>query len=301
MKNNLVAELVVDCKNQLGEGTFYDNTTGLLWWVNIPLPSKLFCLTTGADTVREWQMPEMISYAVPKASGGLLICAHGGLSSFTPDDVAYQRLKTLEPLQPFNRCNDACCDPNGNLWVGTMQNNLTPDGSPLAISQVSGNLHRVEPSLTAAAVVTDIAISNSCCFSPDGKKMYFCDTPRNIIWSYDLDLATGKITNQHDFATYDRGLPDGSTVDAQGCVWNARYGGGCVVRFTPDGTLDKVVEVPASNVTCCTFGSVNLETLYITTARTDQTESQLANEPYAGGLFAVNTGSKGVPDVPFAG
>ena len=294
------AELLLDCQDTLGEGLCYDAKANLLWWVDIPMPSKLHCLDLATQEHRSWKMPEMISYAVPRASGGLLIASHGGLNAFDPDEGEIRRIKQIED-RPFNRSNDACCDPAGNLWVGTMQNNVAPDVSPIKIASGSGALYRVDAQLEIELKLDGIEIPNACCFSPDGSVMYFCDTPENNIRAYDLDLASGAIKPGRDFATHERGLPDGATVDADGGVWSARFGGSCVIRFDPDGKPDQIIEVPASQITCCTFGGPELDTMYITTARIDLPADKLAKEPQAGGLFAAKPGRKGVPDQQFAG
>lgn len=295
------AELAVDCRNSLGEGTFYDIKEDALWWVDIAPPSFVYRLNVASGEVSKWPMPEMISYAVPRAGGGMLLVGHGGLHSFDPASGATELLRRIETTLPFNRSNDSCCDPKGNLWAGTMQNNIAPDLQPISIVGASGGLYRIDAKLAVQRKVADVAISNSCCFSPSGELMYFCDTPQKVIWSYDIDLDSGELGARRDLATYERGGPDGATVDSDGCIWSTRYGGGCVVRFTPAGKVDAVVEVPASQVTCCSFGGPRLDTLYITTARIDLSDRQLEDEPAAGGLFALRPGATGIADVPFAG
>ena len=295
------AELAVDCKNPLGEGAFYDVATGTLWWITIPMPSRIHRLDVSSGDTQSWEVSEMVSYAVPSQGDRLLVASHGGLNGFDPASGKLERLKQIEPMKPFNRSNDACCDLLGNLWVGTMQNNVAPDQSEIGIVSRSGSLFRVDPQLGIERKVPDIGISNSCCFSPDGRKMYFCDTPQEVIWSFDHDPDTGELSNKRDFASDSRGHPDGATVDSDGCVWSARYDGSCVTRFSPAGKVDSYLEVPASKVTCCTFGGPELDTLYITTARQGLTPGQLADEPHAGGLFAARTGVPGCPDVRFAG
>ena len=113
----------------------------------------------------------------------------------------------------------------------------------------------------------DVGISNTLAWSPDRRRFYFGDSLANTIWSYDYDRATGTIQNEAVFfAGFDRGLPDGSTVDAEGYLWNCRYDGGCIVRVSPDGKIDRVIEMPVKNITTCTFGGADLKTLFVTTA-----------------------------------
>ncbi len=297
----LSAELCVDCRDSLGEGLFWDNAGQRLYWVDIGMPSRLHsCDASGLDH-RIWPMSEMISYAVPRASGGLLVASHGGLSSLDLNDGQLRPICPLEPMRPFNRSNDACCDPMGRRWVGTMQNNIAPDGSDIAIAGNTGSLYRVGSNMETAEVISNIGIANSACFAPDGKTMYFCDTLQEVIWQFPFDAATGHLGVRSDFARHEVGSPDGSTTDADGGVWNARFNGSCVVRFAPDGRPDTIVDVPTSEVTCCTFGGPNLDTLYITTKRLSPGDARIADEPHSGSLFAVQPGIAGLPDVPFAG
>ena len=295
------AKQVLLCNNDLGEGLFFDQPSNRLWWVDIAPPSELWCLDLGNGASTSYPMPEMISYAVPMHSGGLLVAAHGGLSKFDPTTRQYDRIKPIEPMQPFNRSNDACCDLQGRLWVGTMPNNIAPDGSSIKIISATGGLYRFEADLSLHKIVSEIAISNSTCFSPDGKIMYFCDSLQGDIWKYDFDPDTGTPSNRQVFATYPDGVPDGSTVDAEGGVWNARHGGSCVVHFLPDGTPDTIITLPCTQITTCTFAGPDLCDLYITTSRQDLTELQLEREPLAGALFKARVPVPGTADIPFKG
>lgn len=246
-------------------------------------------------------MPEMISYAVPMKSGGLLIAAHGGLRTFDPITGQYELLKQLEPRQPFNRSNDACCDPQKRLWIGTMPNNIAPDTSSIKITAPTGALYRVDHDLSVHLMISDISISNSTCFSPDGTTMYFCDSLQDYIWAFDFDAPTGNISNRRNFATYNAGVADGSTTDSQGGLWNARHGGSCVVRFNPQGVVDAIIQLPCSQPTTCTFAGSSLQDLYITTKRQELSALQLSREPLAGSLFKARVPVPGTVDTPFGG
>ena len=148
--------------------------------------------------------------------------------------------------------------------------------------------------MTLTPFETGITISNTVCWSPDGKTMYFSDTATGVIWAYDYDLDEGVITNRRDFARFERGDPDGSTVDAEGCLWNCRWDGGCVVRFTPAGKVDRVIDVPAARPTSCAFGGTGLDELYITSARYGMSPAEIAAAPRAGDLFVCRPGVRGV-------
>ena len=177
-----------------------------------------------------------------------------------------------------------------------MQNNVAPDGAYMDIEQSTGVLYKVEPDLRIVPMEGGVGISNATCWSPDHRTMYFADTLLGAIHAYDFDLELGAISNKRVFAKPDSlGFPDGATVDAEGYVWNARWEGGSLIRFAPDGAVDAVVAIPASRVTCCAFGGDDLDTLYVTTSRLHLTEQELAEQPQAGGIFALKPGVKGLP------
>jgi sugar lactone lactonase YvrE len=194
---------------------------------------------------------------------------------------------------PTNRFNDGRCDRGGRFWAGTMS-----DGPRLP----TGSLYRLDADGTCTKMRGGIVIPNSIAWSPDDRVMYFADTHLHTIWAYDFDLATGAMRNERVFADSSNlpGYPDGSCVDAESCLWNAEYGGWRVVRYAPDGKIDRVVELPVSNPTCCCFGGKDLDTLYISTARQHLTSEQLTREPLAGGLFAARPGVLGLPEARFA-
>lgn len=295
------ADCIVDCRNHLGEGAYWDSEAGLLWWLDVPMPSKLYALDPVSGRVDSHDMPEMIASLCRRAGqDSLLIASHGGLNHWSKDG-GLRHVLNPEPDKPFNRCNDGAADGKGRFWFGTMQNNIAPNGAPIDLVEPSGTLYRLDPDLSLHAMETGILISNTVCWSPDRTVMYFCDTATGWISAYDFDEDAGTIANKRQFASFDRGVPDGSTVDAEGGLWNARWDGGCVVRFAPDGSVDRVVEVPCKLVTSCAFGGEDLDTLYITTARYLQDDAALAEAPQAGGLFAVKPGVKGIADGQFAG
>lgn len=191
---------------------------------------------------------------------------------------------------PKVRLNDARADPRGSLWAGSMGNNVNPDGSSGEVVGQQGVLYRIDPNGQVSSHGSGIGVSNTLAWSPDRRTFYFGDSLANIIWSYDYDATTGEISNQKPFfSDYSRGLPDGSTVDAEGFLWNCRFGGSCLVRVAPDGKIDRVIEMTAESITTCTFGGPALTTLYVTTA----TAGASAGDRLAGSLFALETGIKG--------
>jgi sugar lactone lactonase YvrE len=295
-----MVEVAVASGDQLGEGAYFDHEAGCLWWVDIPMPSALHRLDIATGAHQRFVMPQMISAVRAwRGRNELLVACHSGLGMIRRDGSNFNHLLDPEPQRPFNRSNDSGTDSQGRFWFGTMQNNMAPDGSALEIRLSSGALYRVNQDLTVTKHQDNVAVPNSISWSPDGRKFYFCDTMERTIFAHDYDADTGTITGRRPFARFHRGVPDGSCVDADGCLWNARWGGGCVVRFTPDGAVDRVIDVPVARVTSCAFGGPGFETLFITTAWHGATAAQRAAEPLAGHLFALRPGVKGLPAPPF--
>lgn len=296
-----IAECVVDCRDHLGEGIFWDEKEQALYWLDVPMPSKLHRWDPESREHQVWDMPEMISSMSVREKGGLLIASHHGLNHFDFDQEGLTRILEPEKEQPENRCNDGASDRNGRFWFGTMQNNISPEATNLPIEKNSGTLYRFDPDHSLHPMETNIGISNTLAWSPDNTIMYFTDTLTGWISAFDYEHSIGTISNRQNFAYAERGYPDGSTVDAEGYLWNCRWEGGCVIRFAPDGSIDQIVEVPVQRVTSCTFGGKNLDTLYMTTARWDMTEKEIEENPSAGGLFAVKPRVRGLPDACFGG
>jgi sugar lactone lactonase YvrE len=197
---------------------------------------------------------------------------------------------------PAVRLNDARADPRGSLWIGSMRNNVNPDGSCGEAGGQDGKLFRLDPDGTSKVCRDNVGIANTLAWSPDQRRFYFGDSLANVIWNYDYDARAGEITNEHPFFHgFVRGLPDGSTIDSEGYLWNCRFFGGCIVRVAPDGTIDRVVEMPVRNITTCTFGGVDLKTLYVTTARVEAPPG----DRLAGSLFAIETDVAGQPENQF--
>jgi len=289
----IVAECVIRSDDVLGECTVWCERDQVLWWVDIRGPSlKRYNPANGE--VRAVSLSEAIGSFGLTRSGGMLIAGmKSGLYMLDPGSGALKLVAAPERDNPGNRFNDGRCDRGGRFWAGTMN-----DGP----REPTGSLYRLDPDGSCASMRSGIVIPNSIAWSPDDRVMYFADTYLNTIWAYDFDLATGAMRNERVFADCSNqpGHPDGSCVDADGCLWNAEYGGWRVVSHTPDGRIDCVIELPVSNPTCCCFGGKDFDTLYISTARQRLTPDQLAREPLAGGLFAARPGVRGLPEARFA-
>ena len=292
-------EVFQECKNTLGEGIIWSSASNNIYWLDIPMPSKLYRYSFDSNTTKIFEMPEMITALAERDNNNLLIASHNGINNYDLIQNKFNQILKLEPEKNFNRCNDGAADFLGNFWVGTMQNNIAPDGSDIEINKNSGTLYSIDKNFNITTHEENIGISNTLVWSPNNKKFYFSDTLTGLISVYDYDADNKKITNKKNFAKFHRGYPDGSTVDSEGFLWNCRWGGSCVVRFNPLGEVDKIIELPVPNVTSCTFGGKDLKTLFITTARMGMTNEELKKFPLAGNVFALQTNIQGKADFKF--
>ena len=294
-------ELYNDCKNLLGEGITWSVDQENLYWLDVVIPSKLFQLHLPTNKLSTFIMPEMISSISIRSKKDLIIASQYGVYNYNLTSNNFTRLIETEPLLKFNRSNDGASDIKGRFWFGTMQNNLDEEGNDIPITKHSGSLYRLDIDLTLDKIESNLGIPNTFIWNPDNTKFYFTDSMEGIIYSYDFNEKSGEITNKTNFATFDRGIPDGSTMDSEGFIWNCRWGGSCVVRFDPLGRVDRVLEVPIANVTNCVFGGKDLKTLFITTARQGLSKEYVTKNPYAGSLFAIDLSIKGIEDNNFLG
>jgi sugar lactone lactonase YvrE len=286
-------ELVVKGRDLLGECPLWDERTQTLWWVDILAPSlKQFDPASGA--LKQNPLPEPMGSFAFREKGGLIAAMKSGIFILGADYASVEHLACPQEASADNRFNDGRCDRAGRFWAGTMNDvKRAPDGA----------LYRVSPDHRCTRMRTGVTIPNSLAWSPDSKTMYFADTVRDVIWSFDYDLQAGEMSNERVFVdcAANPGHPDGSCVDAEGCLWNAEYGGWRVVRYTPQGKTDRVIELPVQNPTCCCFGGERFDTLYITSAAQNLQSAQLAKQPLAGSVFAVRPGSTGLPEPRFTG
>ncbi|KPI03172.1 SMP-30/Gluconolaconase/LRE-like region-containing protein [Actinobacteria bacterium OK074] len=280
-------DIAVRAEATLGEGPTWDPATGRLIWIDI-LGSRIHTYdpATGHRTVRTTD--QHIGAVKPREGGGLVLNLRDGIALLDPDDTFHWLRRDLVPGR---RANDAAVAPDGSLWAGTMRYDERAGG---------GTLTRYAPDGTPTLLLDDVTVSNGTGWSPDGRLMYYIDTPTRRIDVFDYDPTGAQPpTNRRTLATVEEGAgwPDGLTVDADGCVWVALWDGGGVRRYTPDGTLDRVLSVPAPRTTACAFGGPDLTDLYITTART----GLAAPTPLSGSLLVIPGAGKGVAQRAFAG
>jgi len=275
-----------------GEAATWDAATDRLYWTDIN--RFLFHdFDPVAGTTRTHMFDEpVVALSLTDRAGWLLVALGSGLILFEPRTGKREDLAAKLSGWPQQRLNDGRSDPRGTFWVGSMANNVASDGAPLPVRDGEGALFRYDHQGGAMVTVeTGIGIANTLCWSPDRRHFYFGDTLRNEIRVYDYDIDSGAISNGAPFfAGFDRGLPDGSAIDSDGYLWNCRFGGGCIVRVAPDGTIDRVIDMPVSNITTCTFGGPALKTLYVTTAAAETVER------LAGSLFAIEAEVTGMDE-----
>ena len=284
MNSNPVCVAPVGCR--CGEGAIWHAGHGAVYWTDINR-FLIHRFTTSDNSVRSWFFDEPITALSLTDDDDVIVVALGSrVLLWEPEsDVRHDPIFVLDGW-PQVRLNDGRTDPRGSFWVGTMRNNVNPDGSLGEAGGQDGVLYRVGQDGSATIHRRNIGISNTLAWSPDQSRFYTGDTLANVIWAYDYDSQTGEIANERPFLKdFSRGLPDGSSVDSEGFLWNCRYFGNCIVRVAPDGAIDRVIEMPVRNVTTCAFGGADLRTLYITTASNDAAPG----DRLAGGLFAMET------------
>lgn len=290
------AVCVVPSGDWCGEGPVWNAAEQSLYWVDINR-FLIHRLRTRDGCVHSWFFEEPVTVlGLTTREGTLVVALASRLILWEPTTDARRDQGFHLPGWPAVRLNEGKPDPRGSMWLGTMRNNVNPDGTGGDESGTPGILYRVDPDGKVSVWKRDIGISNTMAWTPDRKRFYFADTPRNEVYVYDYDEATGDISGERPFFTgYERGLPDGSAMDTAGYLWNCRHGGKCVVRVAPDGTVDRVVEVAATRVTSCAFGGEDLKTLYVTSAGMNAP----AGEQRAGSVFAIACDTAGLPENRF--
>ncbi|MFI1965203.1 SMP-30/gluconolactonase/LRE family protein [Streptomyces pathocidini] len=285
-------EVAVRAAAELGEGPTWDPETGRLIWVDI-LSSRVHGYDPATDRRTVLPTEQHVGAAKPRAGGGLVVNLRDGVGLYAADG-GFSWL-VHDPVQG-RRGNDAAVAPDGSLWAGTMSYDETAGGATLS---------RIHPDGTAVGVLDDVTVSNGIGWSPDGRLMYYIDTPTRRIDVFDVldgdtaaDGHRGGVTGRRPFATVEEGAgwPDGLCVDAEGCVWVALWDGAAIRRYAPDGTLDRTVELPVLRPTACAFGGAGQTDLYVTSARVGHTP-----HPLAGSLLVLPDAGQGLPQQAFAG
>jgi sugar lactone lactonase YvrE len=287
-------EVLVDVKTILGEGPLWDVEQQRLYFID-SFGANIFRCTHDGREIRAWDLPAKIgSMALRKDGNGALMSLANGFHviDFKTGEVSLIN----NPLgdNPAIRLNDGKVDRRGRFISGSMD---TMESGP------NGSLYRVDPDFKVTKLDSGIIVSNGPCFSPDDKIFYFADSWSGEIWAYDYDIDSGKVSNRRTFTKIDTsrgGAADGSTVDAEGCLWNAQVYDGKVIRYTPDGKIERVIEMPVKKVTSVMFGGPNLDVLYVTSMAKPPLPRFPGDGVLRGSLFAIyDLGIKGVPEPRF--
>lgn len=272
-------------ENEVGESPLWDESRSCLWWVDLLKGELHACHSGGHDEVHA-SLGQNLGFVVPFTQEEFVAGTRDSVGTLTVSDGSYLPKVALEHDRPAYRSNDGKCDPRGRLWLGTMSDEHWKDGRWY---RVSGNYRPLEWSGA-------VDLPNGLCWSLDGTRMYLADSGRSIIetWSYDPDVGLpGSLLSTLAIPPAE-GRPDGMTIDTEGHIWVALWGGGAVRRYRPDGTLDTQIRLPVTLAASCAFGGENYDLLFITTARYKLNSGQLANEPLAGSVFVCRPGPAGM-------
>ncbi|MFT5135303.1 MAG: L-arabinonolactonase [Arenicella sp.] len=283
----------IPVQNELGEGIIWDNQRQRLWWTDID-NCRLYRYDPITENLEQWSTPERLCCFAPVAGQDYLVAAfESGFAFYDPLTGSLDWIKKIESDNPGTRLNDGRTDRQGRMWAGTMVEN-----SDLALYR--GSLYCLDNKLVVRKTIGELLITNSLCWSPDSKRMYHCDTPRQKINCYPFEALSGEIGDRELLVNTEKNCyPDGSIVDAQGYLWNAQWGGSKVVRYAPDGSTNLEISIPVSQPTCAAFGGPNLDLLFITTARQGLSEEALRGQSQAGDVFVYKTDYRGLVESAF--
>ena len=290
----MTAELILDARNATGESPVWSTTQQALYWVDIPA-KRLHRWSPADGKEQSWQASQMLACIAQAGDGHWIAAMENGLFAITPHvdgSLDSRLLASVTHAQPGMRFNDGRCDRQGRFWAGTMLMDMAA-GAPV------GAMYRYNAGLTEplTAQLQGFIVPNGLAFSPDGNTLYLSDSHPDVqkIWAFDYDTDSGTPHNRRLFVdmTQHPGRPDGAAVDADGCYWICGNDAGLIHRFTPEGKLDRSLAVPVKKPAMCAFGGADLDTLFVTSIRP---AGDLADQPLAGGVFALRPGVKGLPE-----
>jgi sugar lactone lactonase YvrE len=283
-------EPVVDRRFEHPEGVVWDARRALLLWVDL-LAGTIVAWDPASGALETADAGQPVGAVAPRAAGGLVCAVRDGFALLSQDgalSVIDDRLRGRSL-----RMNDGAVDPQGRFWAGSMP-------SEEAAGRPAGALYRLDPDGSASERLSGVGISNGIGWSPDGTRCYYNDSATGRVDEFAFDAGAGALRARRTLARIDGGLPDGLAVDADGCVWVAVWGGGEVRRLTPAGAVDRVVRLPGSHVSTCSFGGADLRTLFVAVSQ-QGLDARERSEQRAGFVFALDPGVRGLPSHEFAG
>jgi len=287
-------EVALAAGAMVGEGPVWSVEERALYWVDVPA-GAVHRFEPDSGATRSWQLPAEVGCIALRSSGGAIAALRTGLYLIDFDTAEVEALHDPEADQPRTRFNDGKCDRRGRLWAGTMD---IEEREPL------GALYCYRGEQRCERVLSAVGMSNGLGWSPDDRTMYHTDSLTRVItaYDYDSDSDTGAVGAARPFVS-DRlpAVPDGLAVDAGGCVWSVKWDGWRVVRYTPDGRVDREITLPVQQPTSCAFGGSGLDVLFVTSAREGLSPAALTEQPLAGSVFAVDVGVQGLPQPLYRG
>lgn len=289
----MTARLVLDAGDIVGESLVWSPSEAALYWVDI-VGRRIHRLEPEGGRHDVWPTPDFVTSIGLRKDGGFIVGLRRAVTLWRPDG-AFEELAVPEPDLPDNRLNEGVVAPDGSFWVGTMADNIAPDGSPKPMAGTTGRLYRIAPDGTVTRLSEDrFGITNTMCWTKDG--FVTADTLANTLYLYDVAAPTKLAGRRPLDLALDRGLPDGSTTDRDGAIYNARVAGGAAIaRIDPSMRSLSYIELPCSSPTSCAFGGPGLATLFVTSARFGMSPEAIAANPAEGGLFAVEGAGIGLP------
>jgi sugar lactone lactonase YvrE len=276
----------------VGENPLYDEARHRLFWIDVRETPAIHAIALSSGAESTWRMREDIGSIALAGDGRLLAALRSGFAFFDCGSGAMTPIVDPEPELPHNRLNDGKCDAAGRYWCGSMN----PESGT-----ADGGLYVLERDLACRKVLDDLVTPNGMAWSDDGATMYLADTRRGCIYAFAFDAKAGTLGERRTFADLGAmpGGPDGATLDADGFLWSAQVDGGCLVRYAPDGKMDRVVRLPVSRPTACGFGGPDYRELFVTTATRGLSDDDLRAEPLAGRVLVLDVGVAGRPPIPF--
>jgi sugar lactone lactonase YvrE len=276
-------------RGNLGEGPVWDTVSQRLFWIDC-VDRMMYCQGAAGTPLGQWTLPKAPGSFALREAGGMIVAYRNGIGLIDPFTATFEEIAAGDVDFAKERFNDGKCDAKGRFWAGTMDR---------AVSKPVGSLYRIDADRSVHRMDDGITLSNGIAWSPDSRTMYYCDSRPGVVRAYDFDLKAGAVANRRVFADFAsrKGMPDGCTVDAEGCVWVVEVEAGQVVRFAPDGREMGAVTLPVSKPTSVMFGGTDLRTLFVTSMR----YGLHAEEPQAGYVFALDVGVAGLPAHRFAG
>lgn len=285
--NNKV-ELAYEIAAKLGEGAIWNYQTNEFYWIDIE-GKKLHIFSPVKKENKTIEMPCRIGTVVPtNKENKAVVALEDGVYIVDTETKELSILSDVESDMIENRFNDGKCDPNGNLWVGSMH---------LEQEKGKANLYRIDEEGKYTKMLSNVTISNGIVWTKDKRTMYYIDTPTGKIKAFDFNTTNSTISNERVAVNVNAkdGFPDGMAIDENDMLWVGMWNGNAVAQYNPKtGELVRKIKVPAHNVTACAFGGKNLDELYITTASIDMTEEEKKEYPLAGSIFKVKLNTKGV-------